>query len=79
MSRILLIQVGLTGLVRSYALNDLTNIQLVQQAAKARKESYTSANPLALGVGSSAVGSRGTGMQTPLGWLTTKISGVAAR
>jgi hypothetical protein len=72
-------QVGLTDLLRSYALNDSTNIQIVQQAAKARKDSFTSSNPLALGVGSSAVGSRGTGMQTPLGWLTTKISGVAAR
>ena len=50
---------------------------LVQDAAKARKESYASSNPLSLGAG--GVGSRGTVMQTPLGWLTGKLTGVGAR
>ncbi|KAJ3554246.1 hypothetical protein NM688_g3209 [Phlebia brevispora] len=49
----------------------------VQEAAKARKESFASANPLSLG--SSGVGGRGSGIQTPLGWLTTKLTGVSAR
>ncbi|KIM85500.1 hypothetical protein PILCRDRAFT_817529 [Piloderma croceum F 1598] len=50
----------------------------VQAAAKARRESFTSANPLSLGVGGGAA-SRNGGLQTPLGWLTGKITGVGAR
>jgi len=50
----------------------------VQAAAKARRESYTSANPLSLGVGG-GVAPRNGGLQTPLGWLTGKITGVGAR
>jgi len=50
----------------------------VQTAAKARKESFASANPLSLGVGG-GVGPRGGGIQTPLGWLTGKITGAGAR
>jgi len=49
----------------------------VRQAASARKQSFTAANPLALGVG--GVGPRSTGLQTPLGWLTGKLTGVGAR
>ena len=49
----------------------------VHQAASARKQSFTAANPLALGVG--GVGPRSTGLQTPLGWLTGKLTGVGAR
>ncbi len=49
----------------------------VQDAAKARNSSFASANPLALGSG--GVGGRGSGMQTPLGWLTGKLTGVSAR
>ncbi|KAF4605508.1 hypothetical protein EYR40_004292 [Pleurotus pulmonarius] len=48
----------------------------VHQATKARKESFASANPLALGVG--GLGVRGVN-QTPLGWLTGKLTGVGAR
>jgi len=48
---------------------------LVRQAASARKQSFTAANPLALGVG----GARSTGLQTPLGWLTGKLTGAGAR
>ncbi|KAH8100467.1 Adaptor protein complex sigma subunit [Cristinia sonorae] len=51
----------------------------VQNAAKARKESFATANPLALGAGGVG-GSRGTGgLQTPLGWLTGKLTGVNTR
>ncbi|KAI0786089.1 clathrin adaptor complex small chain-domain-containing protein [Abortiporus biennis] len=49
----------------------------VQLAAKARKESFAAANPLALGGG--GLGSRNAGLQTPLGWLTGKLTGVGAR
>lgn len=48
---------------------------IVQQAAKARKESFASANPLSLGVGG-GLGPRGAGLQTPLGWLTGKLTGL---
>ncbi|CCM01627.1 uncharacterized protein FIBRA_03688 [Fibroporia radiculosa] len=44
----------------------------VQESAKARKESFASANPLSLGGG--VVGSRGTGLHT-LGWLTERLTG----
>ncbi|THH23109.1 hypothetical protein EUX98_g8068 [Antrodiella citrinella] len=50
----------------------------VTSAAKARKESYASANPLSLG-GGGVGGSRSTGLQTPLGWLTGKLTGVSTR
>jgi AP-3 complex subunit sigma len=50
---------------------------IVHQAASARKQSFAAANPLALGVG--GVGPRSTGLQTPLGWLTGKLTGVGAR
>jgi len=56
----------------------LTLESIVQAAAKARRESYTSANPLSLGVGG-GVAPRNGGLQTPLGWLTGKITGVGAR
>jgi len=49
----------------------------VQEAARARKDSYISSNPLSLGgVG---LGPRGGNMKTPLGWLTGKFSAVGAR
>jgi len=50
----------------------------VQQIAQARKSSYTSANPLALG-GPGSLGHRSPALSTPLGWLTTKLTGVNAR
>jgi len=53
---------------------------LVQAAVDARKKSFAAANPLALGVGagmSSRAG--GSGLQTPLGWITGKFTGVGAR
>jgi len=50
----------------------------VRDAAKARKESYASANPLSLGA--SGVGAlRGSALQSPLGWLTERLAGVGAR
>ncbi|KAI0076289.1 Adaptor protein complex sigma subunit [Panus rudis PR-1116 ss-1] len=63
------------GLVLETNINEIDDA--VQVAAKARKESFASANPLALGSG--GVGSRGAGLQTPLGWLTGKFTGVGAR
>ncbi|PCH33369.1 Adaptor protein complex sigma subunit [Wolfiporia cocos MD-104 SS10] len=49
----------------------------VQEAAKARKDSFASANPLSLGGG--VVGSRNSAIPTTLGWLTEKLAGVGAR
>lgn len=49
----------------------------VQQATKARKESFASANPLSLGGG--GLNPRGGNLKTPLGWLTGKLTGVGAR
>ncbi|KAF9471060.1 Adaptor protein complex sigma subunit [Pholiota conissans] len=49
----------------------------VQEAARARKESFASSNPLSLGGG--GLGPRGSNMKTPLGWLTGKLTGVGAR
>jgi AP-3 complex subunit sigma len=50
----------------------------VSEASRARKQSFASSNPLALGVGGG--GSRGGGIPTPLGWLTGKLMpGVGAR
>jgi len=54
-----------------------TNVEEIdssaQQAAKSRKESFASANPLLLGVGG---GPRGTNLQKPLGWLTGRLAGI---
>jgi len=50
----------------------------VQSAAKARRESLASSNPLALGV-SGGLGPRSGGLQAPLDWLTGKITGVGVR
>ncbi|KXN83607.1 AP-3 complex subunit sigma, partial [Leucoagaricus sp. SymC.cos] len=57
-----------------------TNIEeidsAVSLAAKLRKESFASANPLvSLGSG----GSRGGNLKTPLEWLTGKLTGVGTR
>jgi len=49
----------------------------VQEAARARKDSYVSLNPLSLGGG--GLGPRGGNLKTPLGWLTGKLTGVGAR
>ncbi|KAJ7155708.1 Adaptor protein complex sigma subunit [Mycena filopes] len=50
----------------------------VQLSAKLRKESFASANPLALGIGVGGAGSRGGNIKSPLGWLTGKITGAGA-
>ncbi len=49
----------------------------VQEAARARKDSFTSSNPLSLGGG--GLTPRGANMKTPLGWITGKLTGVGAR
>ncbi|KAH9911445.1 Adaptor protein complex sigma subunit [Epithele typhae] len=64
------------GLVLETNVNEID--RAVQDAAKARKESFASANPLSLG-GGGAVGSRSAGLQTPLNWLAGRLTGVGAR
>ncbi|KAI9066701.1 Adaptor protein complex sigma subunit [Trametes sanguinea] len=64
------------GLVLETNVNEID--RAVQEAARARKESYASANPLSLG-GGGAVGSRSAGLQSPLGWLAGRLTGVGAR
>ena len=58
----------------------LTHIDIlsppVDEAAQARKSSFLSANPLALGTGS---GARGSALQAPLGWLTGRFSAAGGR
>lgn len=49
----------------------------VQEAARARKDSFVSSNLLSLGGG--GLGSRSGNMKTPLGWLTGKLTGVGSR
>ncbi|KAI0274783.1 Adaptor protein complex sigma subunit [Gloeopeniophorella convolvens] len=63
------------GLVLETNLDEINSS--VHQAAAARQQSFASANPLALGVG--GVGTRSAGLQSPLGWLTGKLTGVGAR
>ncbi|KAI0050668.1 Adaptor protein complex sigma subunit [Auriscalpium vulgare] len=64
------------GLVLETNLEEIDSS--VRHAAQARKQSFASANPLALGVGG-GVGPRSAGIPTPLGWLTGKLTGVGAR
>jgi len=52
-------------------------IDSVQEAARARKDSYTSSNPLSLG--GSGLTPRGANTKTPLGWITGKLTGSGAR
>ncbi|KZS96133.1 Adaptor protein complex sigma subunit [Sistotremastrum niveocremeum HHB9708] len=49
----------------------------VQDKTRARKASLTSSNPLAIGGSSS--GSRNGSLQTPMGWLTGRLTGVGSR
>lgn len=49
----------------------------VKSALKARKDSFVSSNPLALG--GSVGGSRNGGLPTPLNWLTDRLTGVSGR
>jgi len=62
------------GLVLETNLDEIDSA--IHQAASARKQSFTAANPLTLGVG--GMGPRSV-TQTPLGWLTGKLTGVGAR
>lgn len=64
------------ALIRSCCM--LSSSPTVAEASKARKQSFASANPLAIGVG--GVGGRGAAIPTPLGWLTGKLlPGVGTR
>jgi len=49
----------------------------VREAARIRKDSFTSSNPLSLGGG--GLGARGGNISTPLGWLTGKLTGIGTR
>ncbi|EPQ60987.1 Adaptor protein complex sigma subunit [Gloeophyllum trabeum ATCC 11539] len=63
------------GLVLETNLDEID--RSIKQAAQARKTSFASSNPLSLG-GGGGLGQRSAGLQTPLGWLTGKLSGVGA-
>jgi len=63
------------GLVLETNVEDID--MSVQEAARTRKESFTSSNPLSLGGG--GLGARGGNIKTPLGWLTGKLTGVGTR
>ncbi|EIM83481.1 Adaptor protein complex sigma subunit [Stereum hirsutum FP-91666 SS1] len=63
------------GLVLETNLDEID--KSIRQASQARQKSFASANPLALGVGGG--GPRSASIQTPLGWLTNKLTGVGAR
>ena len=58
---------------------ELLNKWTVQEAAKARKDSYASANPLALGGGGTAIGSRGNHLRMPLEWIADRLTNVGGR
>jgi len=62
------------GLVLETNVDEIADA--VQTASQARKQSFLSANPLALGTGS---GPRSSSLQAPLGWLANKFTGVGAR
>ncbi|KAF8140004.1 clathrin adaptor complex small chain-domain-containing protein [Boletus edulis] len=62
------------GLVLETNVEEISNS--AKTASKARKDSFVSANPLALGAG---VGARNGPLPTPLGWLTDKLTGVSGR
>lgn len=62
--------------------------QVVEEGFKARKASYAAANPLSLSGGVMGGSSRGgnsnvssplSSLQTPIGWLTERITGLNAR
>ncbi|KAI5124419.1 hypothetical protein M0805_008303 [Coniferiporia weirii] len=62
------------GLVLETNVDEIADA--VRASAQARKQSFQSANPLALGSGS---GPRSSALQAPLGWLTTRLTGAGAR
>lgn len=63
------------GLVLETNGDEISNS--VKLASKARRNSFASANPLSLSSG--AGGPRSGSLQTPLGWLTDRLAGVATR
>lgn len=63
------------GLVLETNGDEISNS--VKLASKARRNSFASANPLSLGSGTG--GPRSGSLQTPLGWLTDRLAGVATR
>ncbi|KAG2117909.1 clathrin adaptor complex small chain-domain-containing protein [Suillus discolor] len=63
------------GLVLETNGDEISNS--VKLASKARRNSFASSNPLSLGSGPG--GPRSGSLQTPLGWLTDRLAGVATR
>ncbi|KIJ68681.1 hypothetical protein HYDPIDRAFT_173345 [Hydnomerulius pinastri MD-312] len=63
------------GLVLETNVDEISNS--AKLASKARRDSFMSANPLALG--SSVGGPRNGPLQTPLGWLTDRLTSVSGR
>jgi len=63
------------GLVLETNVDEISNS--AKLASKGRKDSFMSANPLALGSG--VGGPRNGALQTPLGWLTDRLTGVSGR
>jgi len=64
------------GLVLETNGDEISNS--VKLASKARRSSFISANPLSLGSGGGG-GPRSGSLQTPLGWLTDRLTGVSTR
>jgi len=63
------------GLVLETNVEEINNS--AKTASKARKDSFVSSNPLALGTG--VGGARNGALPTPLGWMTDKLTGVSGR
>ncbi|KAF9243858.1 Adaptor protein complex sigma subunit [Melanogaster broomeanus] len=63
------------GLVLETNVDEISNS--AKLASKGRKDSFMSANPLALGSG--VGGPRNGALQAPLGWLTDRLTGVSGR
>jgi len=71
----ILSQVIQGGLVLETNVEEISSA--AQDALKARKASFASSNPLALGSG--GPGARAASMQTPIGWITGKLTGIGAK
>jgi len=71
----ILSQVIQGGLVLDTNVDDIS--VAVQDAMKARKSSFASSNPLALGSG--GPGPKTSSLQTPMGWITGKLTGIGAK
>ncbi|KAF9519910.1 hypothetical protein BS47DRAFT_1006191 [Hydnum rufescens UP504] len=65
------------GLVLETNVDEIASA--VSESRKARKESYSAANPLSLAGSTGGMGQRGANsISTPLGWLAGKVSGLTS-